>query len=128
MGSVKDTGDGDGDGCRVVGEGEHAVAVCGRCHIDAMCADTADEQEMTAEDLFVVRTVHKLLKAKKSELEIRHLLAQMRCNNFGIIDELLNVVGVGVYPSAALINHSCSPNCILRYVIDMHGWPVLEVK
>lgn len=36
-------------------------------------------------------------------------------NNFGIVDSLHSPIGEGIYPCAALLNHSCHPNCILRY-------------
>ena len=39
-------------------------------------------------------------------------------NNFAILDSLHSSIGEGVYPCAALLNHSCSPNCILRYKLD----------
>ena len=41
-------------------------------------------------------------------------------NNFGILDALHSSIGEGegVYPCAALLNHSCAPNAILRYKLD----------
>lgn len=39
-------------------------------------------------------------------------------NNFGILDALHSSIGEGVYPCAALLNHSCAPNAILRYNLD----------
>lgn len=41
-----------------------------------------------------------------------------RKNNFGILDALHSSIGEGVYPCAALLNHSCAPNAILRYKLD----------
>lgn len=43
------------------------------------------------------------------------LLAAFRVNNFGITNELHSVVGAGCYPAAALLNHSCKPNCLLFF-------------
>ena len=43
------------------------------------------------------------------------LLAKFRCNNFGITSSLQSVVGAGVFEHGAILNHSCSPNCILHY-------------
>lgn len=37
---------------------------------------------------------------------------QFACNNFTISDGELKPLGVGLYPPAALINHSCDPNCV----------------
>jgi hypothetical protein len=39
-------------------------------------------------------------------------------NNFGILDALHSSIGEGIYPCAALLNHSCAPNTILRYKLD----------
>jgi SET and MYND domain-containing protein len=44
-----------------------------------------------------------------------HLLHKFQCNNFGILDALQFVIGHGVYPQGAILNHSCDPNCILTY-------------
>jgi hypothetical protein len=38
-----------------------------------------------------------------------------QANNFGITDQLQTVIGGGVYPVGAILNHSCAPNCILTY-------------
>ena len=46
---------------------------------------------------------------------IRRTLNAFQKNNFGIVNSLHSTVGEGVYPCAALLNHSCDPNCILRY-------------
>eukprot|EP00529_Nitzschia_sp_RCC80_P011190 CAMPEP_0113464094 /NCGR_PEP_ID=MMETSP0014_2-20120614/13015_1 /TAXON_ID=2857 /ORGANISM="Nitzschia sp." /LENGTH=638 /DNA_ID=CAMNT_0000356147 /DNA_START=20 /DNA_END=1936 /DNA_ORIENTATION=- /assembly_acc=CAM_ASM_000159 len=40
---------------------------------------------------------------------------RFRINNFGIVDSMMDLVGSGVYPLGALLNHSYTPNCILRY-------------
>ena len=44
------------------------------------------------------------------------LEARFRANNFAILSPPLMVpIGQGVYPTAAILNHSCKPNCILSY-------------
>ncbi|KAF4686822.1 Zinc finger MYND domain-containing protein 15, partial [Perkinsus olseni] len=35
------------------------------------------------------------------------LLVRFPCNNFAIVDDLWSGIGAGVYPAAALFNHSC---------------------
>lgn len=54
---------------------------------------------------------------------IRRTLIAFQKNNFGIVNSLHSAVGEGVYPCAALLNHSCDPNCILRYEF---GVPVVN--
>jgi hypothetical protein len=46
---------------------------------------------------------------------IQRALNAFQKNNFGIVNSLHASIGEGVYPCAALLNHSCDPNCILRY-------------
>eukprot|EP00775_Hariotina_reticulata_P013528 gene13528-biopygen15414 len=47
--------------------------------------------------------------------EIAQLLACFACNNHTVCDEELRPIGVGLYPRGALINHSCSPNCVQSF-------------
>lgn len=63
----------------------------------------------------------------KPQEYVTRLLNQFNCNNFGIVDDLMNCIGMGVYPNIALLNHSCSPNTILRYLFTSDG-PVTEVS
>lgn len=49
------------------------------------------------------------------EREIVEMTARFDSNNFGIVDELLFLQGTGVYPAGAMLNHSCHPNCAIRY-------------
>jgi hypothetical protein len=39
-----------------------------------------------------------------SERDVRSLLRRFHVNNFGITDSLLQCIGVGVFPAAALMN------------------------
>ncbi|KAL3795466.1 hypothetical protein HJC23_000824 [Cyclotella cryptica] len=50
---------------------------------------------------------------------IQRTLHAFQKNNFGIVDSLHSSIGEGVYPCAALLNHSCYPNCILRYELGI---------
>ncbi|GMH66777.1 hypothetical protein TrST_g7484 [Triparma strigata] len=43
------------------------------------------------------------------------LLSKFRANNFGVLSDLQNVVGGAVFEKGAILNHSCSPNCVLVY-------------
>lgn len=46
---------------------------------------------------------------------LESILRRFRVNNFGMVDDMVRLVGGGVYPLGALLNHSCAPNCLLRY-------------
>ena len=86
------------------------VVSCGREHAERMCATTA----ASSEDKLLAKFVGSLLKLNTIDILVT-MLVQFRCNNFGVTDELLQCIGAGVYPMGALLNHSCRPNCVLRY-------------
>lgn len=43
------------------------------------------------------------------------IIYKLSCNVFTIVNEFFNDCGLGVYPLAAMINHSCIPNCIQHF-------------
>ena len=51
-----------------------------------------------------------------SEVALLSLISKMQSNNFCIHDDIVKDVGSGVYPVGALLNHSCDPNCAIRYL------------
>eukprot|EP00980_Cylindrotheca_fusiformis_P000155 scaffold24_cov128-Cylindrotheca_fusiformis.AAC.28 len=66
--------------------------------------------------------------------QVENLARIFRVNNFGITDDLSAVIASAVYPLGALLNHSCRPNCLLRYddYSDSQGTtnkhpPILEI-
>jgi hypothetical protein len=59
-------------------------------------------------------------------LECRAIICRLACNLFTIVDDFQNEAGVGCYPYAALLNHSCAPNCIQRF--DSHGNIILRTN
>ncbi|XP_073528901.1 histone-lysine N-methyltransferase SMYD3 [Phyllobates terribilis] len=40
---------------------------------------------------------------------------KLTCNSFTISDGEMQDVGVGLYPSMSLLNHSCDPNCVIVF-------------
>ncbi|EOA98398.1 SET and MYND domain-containing protein 3, partial [Anas platyrhynchos] len=43
------------------------------------------------------------------------LFSQVTCNCFTISNGEMQDVGVGLYPSMSLLNHSCDPNCVIIF-------------
>ncbi|XP_059504711.1 histone-lysine N-methyltransferase SMYD3 isoform X4 [Stegostoma tigrinum] len=48
-------------------------------------------------------------------LSLLHLFGQVKCNCFTISDGEMQEIGVGLYPSMSLLNHSCDPNCVIVF-------------
>jgi SET and MYND domain-containing protein len=108
------------DGCGVC-KLENSSVTCCETHVHNLsCTPSAFDNDT----LLIISTVCKF--TKQSIQNVSRLLFQCRSNNFGITDDLLTCVGVGMYPHAALLNHSCDPNCVLRYSLLSSG-PVLQV-
>uniref|UniRef100_A0A8D1DXD6 [histone H3]-lysine(4) N-trimethyltransferase n=1 Tax=Sus scrofa TaxID=9823 RepID=A0A8D1DXD6_PIG len=64
------------------------------------------------------------------------LFLQVICNSFTICNAEMQEVGVGLYPSMSLLNHSCDPNCsivfngphlLLRAVRDIEAGEELTI-
>nr|CCA22894.1 conserved hypothetical protein [Albugo laibachii Nc14] len=52
---------------------------------------------------------------KSTLLQITKLFCMVQCNVFTICNTLNEPLGIGLYPKAAMLNHSCTPNCIVRF-------------
>ena len=51
-----------------------------------------------------------------SASDVTSLLARLQANMFSFTDEDGSaILGCGCYPKAAVLNHSCAPNCVLSY-------------
>ncbi|XP_067901519.1 histone-lysine N-methyltransferase SMYD3 isoform X1 [Heterodontus francisci] len=48
-------------------------------------------------------------------LNLLHLFGQVTSNCFTVSDGEMQEVGVGLYPSMSLLNHSCDPNCVIVF-------------
>ncbi|KAH3744711.1 histone-lysine N-methyltransferase ASHR1 [Pelomyxa schiedti] len=50
--------------------------------------------------------------------ELVQILAKLETNAFNISNDDFQPIGVGLYPLAAIINHSCKPNCVTVFEGD----------
>ncbi|XP_078085645.1 histone-lysine N-methyltransferase SMYD3 isoform X2 [Mustelus asterias] len=63
-------------------------------------------------------------------LNLLHLFGQVTCNCFTISDGEMQELGVGLYPSVSLLNHSCDPNCVIVFEgkhLRLHAVRQIEV-
>lgn len=47
--------------------------------------------------------------------EIINLITICKTNGFNILNFYMDTLGIGIYSTASLFNHSCSPNCIVTF-------------
>ncbi|XP_041420384.1 histone-lysine N-methyltransferase SMYD3-like [Xenopus laevis] len=47
--------------------------------------------------------------------QVLEYFGKVTCNSFTISDGEMQDVGVGLYPSLSLLNHSCDPNCMIVF-------------
>ena len=95
---------------------------CGKLHFN-----TLHEGPSIVDDQLwklVAVTVAKECKNVTNE-EALTAIRRFNANNFGIFDEMLQGIGTGVYPWAASLNHSCAPNCLVRFYFYRGGPPLL---
>ena len=100
----------------------NGIITCSHLHCLNMCVHN---RKLNLSELQLVQ-----LASKKFEMDmstVTNLYLAFESNNFGILDELLECVAAGVFPSTAVINHSCLPNCILRYKKEINEPPIVEV-
>jgi SET and MYND domain-containing protein len=104
---------------------ERNIYNCGSYHI----YELFENSEITR-SCFVRHQSNRISQYLKNhtENEIASMLSKFTANNFGILDDLMQCIGAGVYPCIALLNHSCLPNCILRYVIKQGSPVCLQVS
>jgi len=104
------------------------VVACGRDHLLRMSTasgvgefkskfDGTAEQAMANDVL--LQAAHVLMQPEGEDAvnfyQLLGLYALFNTNNFGIFNDLHQVIGSGVYPMTAILNHSCCPNIILTY-------------
>ncbi|KAJ0395574.1 hypothetical protein P43SY_000682 [Pythium insidiosum] len=47
--------------------------------------------------------------------DVVRLFCRVNCNAFTVCDDVNRATGLGVFPQAALLNHSCAPNCVVSF-------------
>jgi hypothetical protein len=96
------------------------IVACGCLHVEDLC-DEGSASYITGDvAVATVTDAVRRLADKREDIQgllapISRLYASFRTNNFGIVSELMVPIGSGVYPHAALLNHSCHPNGLLGY-------------
>jgi len=49
------------------------------------------------------------------DFDVYGLFCRISCSSFTITNAELNTLGIGIYETASLINHSCDPNCVALF-------------
>jgi len=109
------------------------IVCCGSDHFDSLLQYHKERPLDAQEKLDFQRAAQALWNQRKAINKTKQLsfdiinsraeleeqlecdLRRFRVNNFGVTDSMQRVVASGVYPLGALLNHSCAPNCLLRY-------------
>ncbi|KAJ3147364.1 hypothetical protein HDU89_005716 [Geranomyces variabilis] len=75
---------------------------------------TAERLETFAQMTMLIRSLVGEDVCLGAEAMVK-LLCQFSCNSISISDEELVNIGVGMFPTLALVNHSCSPNTAIIF-------------
>eukprot|EP00668_Euglena_longa_P000247 GGOE01000333.1.p1 GENE.GGOE01000333.1~~GGOE01000333.1.p1 ORF type:complete len:325 (+),score=75.25 GGOE01000333.1:447-1421(+) len=83
--------------------------------VQGMVANRSEDPERWRGKCQLAAILHPHVRTPMSLEAVAELLCQMDCNNFAIWDDLLFTYAMGVYPTGALVNHSCAPTCVVMY-------------
>jgi hypothetical protein len=111
--SFQQTGSSDSDG----DAHEHAL-------FDAMATEAPPADDDLELGALAASVPDGFLPPGATARHVGSMLARLRANAFSFADTSGMVIGVGCYPSAAILNHSCVPNCVLT----SGGGGVLRVR
>ena len=102
---------------------------CCAAHVSDLCVG-GDFDDVSISTL--AEAIRRLSSSGKTPVDPKSLLAPLsrlyasfRANNFGIVSHMMRPLGAMVAPHAALLNHSCAPNCLLDYQFRSEGKPPL---
>ena len=125
--------------CQQIGSShsETKLIQCGHAHWLLMGEDLLLDQQANNKykqmsmflEKFIQVTTDTALKKRHpiNSSSIMSFWRKFHSNNFSIFNSVLTSFAAGVYPYAALLNHSCAPNCIVRYQIQSKERPILEI-
>merc|ERR1719230_893447 len=72
-------------------------------------------EKRSGEFTMAAGVVAKLAKSEDKVDELINVLCALSVNAFSISDAEMRPIGCGFYPDAALLNHSCAPNCVATF-------------
>nr|XP_006817727.1 PREDICTED: histone-lysine N-methyltransferase SMYD3-like [Saccoglossus kowalevskii] len=73
---------------------------------------TPEKKEQFSQLLFVLNQYVDEGTLPNDVSDLLCIFGRMTSNSFSVCDSEMKPIGVGIYPSASLLNHSCDPNCV----------------
>ncbi|XP_053315754.1 histone-lysine N-methyltransferase SMYD3 [Spea bombifrons] len=85
-------------------------------HIEDLSEDMKEglRQLVTALELYIRKEIQDSSQLPPG-CNILEYFGKVTCNSFTISDGEMQDVGVGLFPSMSLLNHSCDPNCVIAF-------------
>ncbi|RQM21982.1 hypothetical protein B5M09_009205 [Aphanomyces astaci] len=84
-------------------------------HLDNHTANKLDDYRAMGMLVLSIMTRMQLKTPVPSLESVMTVFGQLNCNAFTVCTPEQVPVGIGMFPDAALLNHSCAPNCILVF-------------
>ena len=92
------------------------VTSCGMSHynqLSTQCSFDPDARQNRA--LVQFMREHSLAPSSVPTDMVIAEMKSLRTNSFGLFSDVFFTIGSGIFPQAALLNHSCEPNIVLSY-------------